>query len=55
MHLEGDCTTQDNSAYIVYILKWNLQVDVGYTTGLQLSCQMYFYFLFYCDKNNLGS
>ena len=36
-------------------MKWNLQVDEEYTIGLQLSGQMYFYFLFYCDKNNLGS
>ena len=43
--------------HIPYIkpMKWNLQIDVGYTIGLQLSSHMYFYFLFYWDKNNLGS
>ena len=55
MHLEGNCTTQATCAYIVYIAN---EVEptgwmVEYTIGLQLSRQMYFYFLFYCDKITL--
>ena len=29
-------------------------MDVVYTIGIQLRSQMYFYFLYYCDKNDLG-
>ena len=28
--------------YCIYPMQWNLQADVGYTIGLQLSSQMYF-------------
>ena len=31
------------------------RAPVGYTVELQLSSEMYFYFIFYCDKNNHGS
>ena len=34
-------------------VKWNPRVDVGYTTGLQLGSQIWFYFLFDFDKNDL--
>ena len=47
MHLEGNCTTQDTCACIVYIANgWNPQVDMGYTIGLQLRSQIYFHFIF---------
>ena len=41
-----------NKVSVNICMKWYLQVDVEYTTGLQFS--MYLYFLFYCDKNKIG-
>ena len=55
-HQATQPTTQDTCAYIIYIVnEVDLQVDVGYTLGLQLCRQKYFYFLFYYTKSNLGS
>ena len=34
---------------------WTFLLPFFYTSGRQLSGQMYFYFLFYCDKNNFDS
>ena len=54
MRLGGNCTTQETCAYIVYIAN---EVEptgrCGYTIGLQLSTQMYFYFFFNFDKSNI--
>ena len=39
----------------IQVMKWNPQRDVGHTKGLQLNSQINLQFLFYCDKNGLGS
>ena len=48
--------TRDTCASLIYKAnEVELHVDVEYTKRLQLSSHMYFYCLFYCDKNDLGS
>ena len=58
MHLEGDCTTHDTCACIVYIangVEPTGRCGIHKRAPVKYSDVFFFYFLFYCDKNNLGS